>query len=149
VVSGEKDHPEISFDYVTLERFKSDEYAGSPINYSMRAYDHFHAPSWICDRELSIRSFRRVSRDRLREVFNLVPYFHPMTVVCHPSFDNRYYVSTEELWLTTVLKHGIISFFMAEAGEYDHRPGECLRKGAPPTPASAFLLVLHLGCVLF
>jgi len=41
VVLEKKINPEISFDYVTLERFKSDEYRRVADHYSMRAYDHF------------------------------------------------------------------------------------------------------------
>jgi hypothetical protein len=32
-------------------------------------------------------------------VFDLIPYFHPLKIVCHPSFDERYYVSCDDLWL--------------------------------------------------
>jgi sugar phosphate isomerase/epimerase len=42
---------------------------------------------------------RRVTTDRLRQVFDLAPDFRPRAIVCHPSFDGRYYVSTEALWL--------------------------------------------------
>ncbi|MEN6330683.1 MAG: TIM barrel protein, partial [Smithella sp.] len=42
---------------------------------------------------------RRASIDRLKQVFDLIPYFHPLKIVCHPSFDRLYYVSCDEEWL--------------------------------------------------
>jgi sugar phosphate isomerase/epimerase len=42
---------------------------------------------------------RRASIDRLKQVFELAPYFHPLRIVCHPSYDDRYYVSCDEMWL--------------------------------------------------
>ena len=42
---------------------------------------------------------RKVTIDRLKQMFDLAPYFQPRSIVCHPSFDERYYVSTEEEWL--------------------------------------------------
>jgi sugar phosphate isomerase/epimerase len=42
---------------------------------------------------------RLVSVDRLKQVFDLVPYFRPLRIVCHASFDPLYYVSSDELWL--------------------------------------------------
>jgi sugar phosphate isomerase/epimerase len=100
LVLEKKINPEISFDHAALERFKSADYrriadqlldAGLTIT--------FHAPFMDLRPGAIDPLIRRVSLDRLREVFDLVPYFRPLCVVCHPSYDNRYYVSTEELWL--------------------------------------------------
>jgi sugar phosphate isomerase/epimerase len=93
-------NPEISFDYATLERFTRDDYrkigdrllaAGLTVT--------FHAPFMDLRPGAIDPAVRRISRDRIRAVLDLAPYFRPLSVVCHPSFDNRYYVSTEELWL--------------------------------------------------
>ena len=42
---------------------------------------------------------RQTSIDRIKEVFEIVPYFNPLKVVCHPSFDDRYYTSGDDVWL--------------------------------------------------
>lgn len=42
---------------------------------------------------------RQVSLDRIRQAFDLAPIFHPLKIVCHPSFDDRYYVACDDLWL--------------------------------------------------
>jgi sugar phosphate isomerase/epimerase len=53
---------------------------------------------------------RQVTIDRLNQVFDLVPYFKPRAVVCHPSFDERYYVTTGPRWLeNSVLTWGTFS----------------------------------------
>ena len=59
----------------------------------------FHAP-FIDLRPGAIDpKIRQVTKDRLQQVFDLAPYFHPLTVVCHPSFDERYYMSYKKAWL--------------------------------------------------
>lgn len=42
---------------------------------------------------------RKTSLDRIRQAFDLIPYFLPLKIVCHPSFDERYYVNCDDLWL--------------------------------------------------
>lgn len=42
---------------------------------------------------------RQVSMDRIRQAFDLAPIFQPLKIVCHPSFDDRYYVDCDDLWL--------------------------------------------------
>lgn len=42
---------------------------------------------------------RQVSMERIRQAFDLAPIFQPLKIVCHPSFDERYYVSCDDLWL--------------------------------------------------
>ncbi|MBN1614500.1 MAG: sugar phosphate isomerase/epimerase [Deltaproteobacteria bacterium] len=59
----------------------------------------FHAPFLDLRPGALDPKIRQVTRDRLQQVFDLVPLFHPRTVVCHPSFDKRYYMTAEKLWL--------------------------------------------------
>lgn len=42
---------------------------------------------------------RQASIDRIKQVFEIVPFFHPLKVVGHPSFDDRYYTSGDDVWL--------------------------------------------------
>ncbi len=42
---------------------------------------------------------RQVSLERIRQALELAPLFNPLKIVCHPSFDERYYVNCDELWL--------------------------------------------------
>jgi sugar phosphate isomerase/epimerase len=93
-------NPEISFDCAALDRFTGDDYRriGDRLLAAGRTVT-FHAPFMDLRPGAIDPVIRRVSRDRIRTVFDLAPYFRPLSVVCHPSFDNRYYVSTEELWV--------------------------------------------------
>jgi len=59
----------------------------------------FHAPFMDLRPGALDDKIRRASMERLKQVFELAPYFHPLRIVCHPSFDHRYYVSTDEEWL--------------------------------------------------
>ncbi len=59
----------------------------------------FHAPFMDLRPGALDNKIRQVSIDRLKQVFDLVPYFHPLRIVCHPAYDSRYYVSCDEEWL--------------------------------------------------
>jgi sugar phosphate isomerase/epimerase len=59
----------------------------------------FHAPFMDLRPGALDNKIRCASIDRLRQVFELIPYFHPLKIVCHPSFDRLYYVSCDEEWL--------------------------------------------------
>jgi sugar phosphate isomerase/epimerase len=97
-------NPEIGFDYAVLDttkkgRFK--EVAGKLSDAGLRVT--FHAPFMDLRPGAVDPRIREVSRKRLLQLFELVPLFRPLTVVCHPSFDPRYYVSTENQWLENSL----------------------------------------------
>ncbi len=64
----------------------------------------FHAPFMDLRPGALDDKIRNASVDRLRQVFDLVPYFHPLKIVCHPSFDRLYYVSCDEEWLNASTK---------------------------------------------
>jgi len=59
----------------------------------------FHAPFVDLRPGALDDQIRKTSLDRIRQVFDLIPYFQPLKIVCHPSFDDRYYVACDDLWL--------------------------------------------------
>ncbi len=59
----------------------------------------FHAPFVDLRPGALDDQIRKTSLDRIRQVFDLTPYFQPLKIVCHPSFDDRYYVDCDDLWL--------------------------------------------------
>jgi sugar phosphate isomerase/epimerase len=92
--------PEIGFDCAILDSTGKEpfrEVADRLRNAGLRVT--FHAPFMDLRPGAIDPRIREVSRDRLLQVFDLVPLFRPLSVVCHPSFDPRYYVSTEKEWL--------------------------------------------------
>lgn len=59
----------------------------------------FHAPFIDLRPGALDESIRETSLARIRQAFELAPLFHPLKIVCHPSFDERYYVNCDDLWL--------------------------------------------------
>jgi len=93
-------NPEVSFNDTTLDRFSKSDF----LEMAIRLLDEgltitFHAPFMDLRPGAIDPRIRAVTLERLMQVFDLVPLFRPRSVVCHPSFDHRYYVSTEQLWL--------------------------------------------------
>ncbi|MCX5846848.1 MAG: TIM barrel protein [Deltaproteobacteria bacterium] len=100
MVIKERINPEISFNHVTLDRFRKEDYirvADSLLDAGLTIT--FHAPFMDLRPGALDPKIRQITIDRLNQVFDLVPHFRPLSVVCHPSFDKRYYVSSEQLWL--------------------------------------------------
>jgi sugar phosphate isomerase/epimerase len=97
-------HPEIAFGHGDLDRFEVADFrkvaerladAGRSVT--------FHAPFMDLRPGALDPRIRQTSLDRLRQVFDLVPWFKPRSVVCHASFDEKYYVSAEEKWFENSL----------------------------------------------
>jgi sugar phosphate isomerase/epimerase len=59
----------------------------------------FHAPFVDLRPGALDRGIRQISMDRIRQAFDLATIFEPLKIVCHPSFDERYYVACDDLWL--------------------------------------------------
>lgn len=100
MVIRERINPEISFNHASLERFDRKafvELAGRLLDEDLKIT--FHAPFMDLRPGAIDPKIRQITIDRLKQVFDLVPFFRPLSVVCHPSFDQRYYVSSEHLWL--------------------------------------------------
>jgi sugar phosphate isomerase/epimerase len=105
MVLKERINPEISFNHYALDHFKKDDYiriADQLLDAGLTVT--FHAPFMDLRPGAVDPKIRQVTINRLQEVFDLVPYFRPRSVVCHPSFDKKYYVSSERLWLANSIE---------------------------------------------
>jgi len=100
MVVRERVHPEIGFSHVALDGYSRADFAavaerlvgeGLPVT--------LHAPFVDLRPGALDPEIRRVTAARLQQVFDLAPLFRPRSIVCHPSFDIRYYVTAERLWL--------------------------------------------------
>ena len=126
-------NPEIGFNHHDLDRFHAadfrevaDRLADTGLSVT------FHAPFMDLRPGALDPRIRQISVDRLRQVFDLIPLFRPRSVVCHPSFDERYYISTEEQWLEYSLETwrsllGVIDgmeTFIALENVYEKDPGQ-------------------------
>ncbi len=111
-------NPEIGFDCFVLDRYKRSDF----IDTAKRIKDQglsvtFHAPFFDLRPGALDRKVREVTRERLEQVFDLAPLFGPKSVVCHASYDERYYVSKEEEWLDN--SRETWRHFLGIAGETD------------------------------
>ncbi|MBN1474421.1 MAG: sugar phosphate isomerase/epimerase [Syntrophaceae bacterium] len=64
----------------------------------------FHAPFMDLRPGALDDKIRRVSVDRMKQAIELAQYFQPLRIVCHPMFDDRYYVDCDDLWLEASVK---------------------------------------------
>lgn len=65
---------------------------------------NFHAPFMDLRPGALDDNIRQMSVDRIKQVLDLASYFHPLKIVCHPAFDERYYVDCDDLWLEASVK---------------------------------------------
>lgn len=93
-------NPEISFDYGSLTGFSREEfrYVAEKILAAGLSVT-FHAPFMDLRPGALDPAIREASVRRIESVLSLVPLYRPICIVCHPSFDRRYYVSTDRQWL--------------------------------------------------
>ena len=96
MVLRERINPEISISQLDLDHFSPADFRET----ARRLEGHglsitFHAPFLDLRPGALDPRIRQVTLDRLRGAFDLIPWFRPRSVVCHPSFDEKYYVSTE------------------------------------------------------
>jgi len=103
-------NPEICFSHDDIENFMVQDY----VRVAEVLLDHgltvtFHAPFMDLRPGAVDQKIRQASIERLMQVFEIAPFFRPNCIVCHPSFDDRYYVSTEEAWSKTAWTRGASS----------------------------------------
>ena len=93
-------NPEIGITFKALDRFHASDFAevAKALRDAGRTVT-IHGPFMDLRPGALDPRIRKVTIDRLKQMFDLAPYFRPRSIVCHPSFDERYYVSTEEEWL--------------------------------------------------
>jgi sugar phosphate isomerase/epimerase len=101
----EKLNPEIYFSHYALKNLDKSKcietaklFAGAGLKIT------FHGPFMDLRPGALDDKIRQASLDRIKQIFDLVPYFHPLRIVCHPSFDDRYYVDCDDLWLESSIK---------------------------------------------
>ncbi|MDI6726989.1 MAG: sugar phosphate isomerase/epimerase family protein [Smithellaceae bacterium] len=97
-------NPEIGFNQTTLDETKWEDYI--EVAHRLREAGRritFHAPFLDLRPGALDPKIRQVTMDRLSQIFDLVPLFQPERVVCHPSFDAKYYTGAEQRWLENSL----------------------------------------------
>lgn len=101
----EKFNPEISFSSFELDSFKKNDFgkvAGELIAAGLSIT--LHAPFMDLRPGAIDPGIRQASLGRFRQLAEIAPLFRPKSIVFHPSFDRRYYVSNERQWLENSLE---------------------------------------------
>ncbi|MHB8907455.1 MAG: sugar phosphate isomerase/epimerase family protein [Syntrophales bacterium] len=98
-------NPEISFNHRDLDSFSLGDFRQTAERLADTGLSvTFHAPFLDLRPGAIDPKIRQVTIDRLRRVFELIPLFRPLAIVCHPSYDEKYYISAEKLWLANSLE---------------------------------------------
>jgi len=96
----ERINPEIAFNCAILDGFKESDYASAAT--ILREAGHsitFHGPFMDLRPGAIDARIRRVSLERFRQLFDIASSFRPRAIVFHPSYDEKYYVSSGRKWL--------------------------------------------------
>ncbi|MRR16313.1 MAG: sugar phosphate isomerase/epimerase [Deltaproteobacteria bacterium] len=100
MILEKKLNPEIYFSHYALSSLDLGECTGIAAKLASAGLSvTFHSPFMDLRPGALDDWIRQTSLDRIRQAFDLIPYFRPLKIVCHPSFDDRYYVNCDELWL--------------------------------------------------
>jgi sugar phosphate isomerase/epimerase len=101
----QKFNPEIYFSYYALRNLDKSQCMDTAKLFSDAGLKvTFHAPFMDLRPGALDEKIRQTSVDRIKQVLDLASYFHPRRIVCHPSFDERYYVDCDDLWLESSIK---------------------------------------------
>jgi sugar phosphate isomerase/epimerase len=126
-------NPEISLDAAALDRFSRADF--QHIADALEQYYPtitLHAPFIDLSPGSSDPEVRKLTRHRLQQTLDLVPLFHPLTVVCHPGYDAKRYGFDQEEWIQRSLEtgswladelHALGSQLMLE-NVFEHHPRE-------------------------
>lgn len=100
LVIEKKINLELGFDCFALDHYGPKEYReAAEILADAGLRLTFHAPFYDLRPGALDGTIREASVHRLRQVFDLVFLFRPISLVCHTAFDRRYYARNEDLWL--------------------------------------------------
>ncbi len=99
-VLREQINPEIAFTSTVLDHFADRDYAA--VGHLLSGADRvvtFHAPFMDLRPGAIDPKIRQASLERFRRVFEIATFFRPQSIVFHPSYDDKYYVSSGRMWL--------------------------------------------------
>lgn len=96
----EQINPEIAFTSTVLDHFTDRDYAavGNILRKAGR-FVTFHGPFMDLRPGAIDPKIRQASLERFRRLFEIASCFRPRTIVFHPSYDEKYYVSSGRKWL--------------------------------------------------
>ena len=92
-------NPEIGLDAAALDHFSNSDFKRIAKEFHKNSKTvTLHGPFIDLSAGSPDPAVRRVTRQRLEQVIELVPLFKPRSVVCHAGYDNRRYGYFKEAW---------------------------------------------------
>ncbi|MCP4623487.1 MAG: sugar phosphate isomerase/epimerase [bacterium] len=92
-------NPEIGLDAAALDNFSNADFKGIAKEFHKNSKTvTLHGPFIDLSAGSPDPAVRRVTRQRLEQVMELVPLFKPRSVVCHAGYDTRRYGFFKEAW---------------------------------------------------
>jgi sugar phosphate isomerase/epimerase len=99
-VLREQINPEIAFTSAVLDHFTNRDYdATGKILREAGRFVTFHGPFMDLRPGAIDPKIRQASLERFRRLFEIAASFRPQSIVFHPSYDEKYYVSSGRKWL--------------------------------------------------
>ena len=126
-------NPEIGLDAAALDRFSRADF--QQVAKSLNQHHPtitIHAPFMDLSPGSSDPEVRKLTRRRLQQMLDLIPLFHPLSVVCHGGYDSKRYGFDRETWTQHTLE---LWFWLADElkplgsqlmleNVYEHHPRE-------------------------
>jgi sugar phosphate isomerase/epimerase len=126
-------NPEIGLDATALDQFSLADFQDvTKILGQQHPPITFHAPFMDLSPGSSDPEVRKLTRHRLQQMLDLVPLFKPLSVVCHPGYDEKRYGFDPQEWVQLSLEtwswlagelQALGSQLMLE-NVYEHHPRE-------------------------
>ena len=98
-------NPEISLDGEVIDTYsRKDFWEIASILQQEGLSITLHGPFYDLAPGAMDKKILRTTRERLRQVFDLIPVFKPMSIVCHTGYDKNRYHEVEKEWLETAIE---------------------------------------------
>jgi len=98
-------NPEIGLDAAALDQFSLADFQDiARIFQQYQATITFHAPFMDLSPGSTDPEVRKLTRHRLQQTLDLVPLFKPLSVVCHPGYDEKRYGYDPQEWVQLSLE---------------------------------------------
>ena len=92
-------NPEIGLDAAALDRFSTAEFNEIAGEFHKKSKTvTIHGPFIDLNAGSPDAAIRRVTRQRLEQLLELVPLFRPLSVVCHAGYETNHYAYFKESW---------------------------------------------------
>lgn len=98
-------NPEIGIDGEVIDTYSSKDFSDIASIFQQEGLSvSLHGPFYDLVPGGMDKKLLKASRDRLRQTFDLIPVFEPISMVCHSGYDRKRYHEVQNEWLETALE---------------------------------------------